>query len=78
MGKPAARMTDQVMQNNPHCHAPIHPPAPTPTVVPHPPMMLPIIKGHVTTLIGKLPAAQCDRHNHPLRHGGLRARWARA
>lgn len=59
MGKPAARVTDQMMQNNPHCHAPIHPPAPTPTPVPHPPMPLMIIPpGCPTVLIGKVPAAR--------------------
>lgn len=58
MPMPAARMTDLVMQDNPHCHAPIHPPAPTPTPVPHPGMPLMIIKGHPKTLIGGLPAAR--------------------
>ena len=29
----AARVTDQVLQDIPHCHAPIHPPALVP--VPH-------------------------------------------
>ena len=29
----AARMGDQVLQDSPHCHAPIHPAAPTPTAV---------------------------------------------
>lgn len=35
-GKPAARMGDKVLQDAPHCHAPIHPAAPVPTPVPHP------------------------------------------
>ena len=30
MGQPAARMTDMIKQDSPHCHAPIHPPAPVP------------------------------------------------
>ena len=40
---PAARVTDQVLQQGPHCHAPIHPPAPGPTPVPHPPLPLMLI-----------------------------------
>jgi uncharacterized Zn-binding protein involved in type VI secretion len=58
MGQPAARITDQVLQTAPHCHAPIHPAAPTPTPVPHPAVPLPIVKGLPTVLIGKLPAAR--------------------
>jgi len=27
MSKPAARLGDMVLQDSPHCHAPIHPPA---------------------------------------------------
>lgn len=38
----AARMGDMVKQDNPHCHAPIHPPAPTPTPLAHPPLPLTI------------------------------------
>ena len=41
----AARMTDLIKQDAPHCHAPIHPAAPVPTPTPHPPLPLPIIKG---------------------------------
>ena len=55
---PAARVTDQVLQSAPHCHAPIHPPAPVPTPLPHPALPLMIIPpGVPTVLIGGLPAA---------------------
>lgn len=57
MTMPAARLTDLVLQNSPHCHAPIHPPVP-PTPVPHPPMPLMLVKGLPTVLIGCLPAAR--------------------
>lgn len=55
---PAARLGDQVLQDNPHCHAPIHPPALTPTPVPHPPVPLAIVKGAPNVLIGGQPAAR--------------------
>jgi uncharacterized Zn-binding protein involved in type VI secretion len=58
MGKPAARMTDMVLQDAPHCHAPIHPAALVPTPVPHPALPLTIIKGAARTLIGNMPAAR--------------------
>lgn len=58
MSMPAARLGDQVIQSIPHCHAPIHPPAPVPTPMPHPGLPLPIIKGEVTVLIGNMPAAR--------------------
>lgn len=58
MGQPAARMGDQALQNGPHCHAPIHPAAPVPTPVPHPPLPVTIIKGAPTVLIGNQPAAR--------------------
>lgn len=51
-------MTDLVMQQTPHCHAPIHPPALVPTPVPHPGLPLVILKGQPTVLIGNLPAAR--------------------
>lgn len=54
----AARMTDLVLQDAPHCHAPIHPAALVPTPAPHPAMPLTIIKGCPTVLIGTLPAAR--------------------
>ncbi len=53
----AARMGDMVLQDAPHCHAPIHPPAPVPTPLPHPALPLTIIKGVPTVLIGGAPAA---------------------
>lgn len=58
MGQPAARLTDLVKQDTPHCHAPIHPPAPVPTPSAHPALPLPIVgPGVPNVLIGKLPAA---------------------
>lgn len=58
MGKPAARMGDNVLQDGPHCHAPIHPAAPVPTPVAHPALPLPIVKGLPTVLIGGAAAAR--------------------
>lgn len=58
MGMPGARMGDMMLQDGPHCHAPIHPPAPVPTPIPHPPMPLAIISGAPTVLIGGAPAAR--------------------
>lgn len=59
MGNPAARMNDMVLQDAPHCHAPIHPAAPVPTPVPHPAVPLPILSPCLATvLIGKMPAAR--------------------
>lgn len=58
MGKPAARMSDQVLQDSPHCHAPIHPAAPVPTPSAHPALPLAIIKGAGTVMIGNLSAAR--------------------
>ena len=58
MGMPAARPGDQVLQTGPHCHAPIHPPAPVPTPIPHPPIPLTIISGEFTVLLGGQPAAR--------------------
>ena len=54
----AARLGDMVLQDAPHCHAPIHPAAPVPTPVPHPALPLTIIKGQPTVLIGSMPAAR--------------------
>ena len=54
----AARIGDKVLQDAPHCHAPIHPAGPVPTPVPHPPMPLDIIKGDMTVIIGNMPAAR--------------------
>lgn len=55
---PAARMTDMIKQDSPHCHAPIHPAAPVPTPVPHPGLPLALVASCVpTVLIGNMPAA---------------------
>ncbi|OMH33784.1 PAAR domain-containing protein [Motiliproteus sp. MSK22-1] len=54
----AARITDNVLQDAPHCHAPIHPPALVPTPVPHPALPLMIVKGEPTVVIGGVPAAR--------------------
>jgi uncharacterized Zn-binding protein involved in type VI secretion len=46
------------LHDAPHCHAPIHPPAPVPTPVPHPPIPLSIVGACVpTVIIGGAPAA---------------------
>lgn len=62
---PAARLTDLVLQNGPHCHAPIHPPAPVPTPSAHPPLPLAIVKGMPTVMIGSLPAARVSDMTMP-------------
>lgn len=54
----AARMGDLVKQDAPHCHAPIHPAAPTPTPAPHPALPLAIVKGAPTVMIGGQAAAR--------------------
>ncbi len=62
----AARITDQVMHDGPHCHAPIHPPAPVPTPLPHPPRPLALIgNGVPTVLINGLPAAVVSSMSEP-------------
>jgi len=59
MCPPAARVGDNVIQETPHCHAPIHPAALVPTPVPHPGLPLAIIPpGGVTVMIGGQPAAR--------------------
>jgi uncharacterized Zn-binding protein involved in type VI secretion len=65
MSKPAARLGDMVLQDSPHCHAPIHPPVPVPTPVPHPALPLTIIKGAGTVLIGSQPAARLSDTTSP-------------
>ena len=62
---PAARMGDNVLQDAPHCHAPIHPAAPVPTPVPHPALPLAIIKGEPTVLIGNMAAARMTDQTAP-------------
>jgi uncharacterized Zn-binding protein involved in type VI secretion len=54
----AARVGDQVKQDAPHCHAPIHPAAPAPTPSAHPALPLAITKGASNVLIGGMPAAR--------------------
>ncbi len=61
----AARMGDTILQDAPHCHAPIHPAAPTPTPAPHPAMPLTIIKGQPNVLIGNQPAARATDMSQP-------------
>ena len=59
-------MGDLTLHDLPHCHAPIHPPAPVPTPVPHPPIPFPIVGGCVpTVLIGGLPAAVVGAMTQP-------------
>ena len=63
---PAARMTDKVLHDNPHCHAPIHPAAPVPTPVPHPCKTHQILPACVpTVLINSLPAAVVTSMTEP-------------
>lgn len=51
---PAARLTDKVFHDVPHCHAPIHPTNP----VPHPPQPFAITMATApTVMINNLPAA---------------------
>ncbi len=61
----AARVGDTVRQDTPHCHAPIHPPAPVPTPSAHPALVLPIVSGVTTVLIGNQPAAQVGSTTGP-------------
>ena len=61
----AARKTDNMKQDSPHCHAPIHPAALVPTPTPHPGLPLAIIKGLPTVLIGSQPAARVTDMSGP-------------
>jgi uncharacterized Zn-binding protein involved in type VI secretion len=70
MSKPAARLGDQVLNDAPHCHAPIHPAAPVPTPQPHPPTPQTLIKGELTVLIGNQPAARATDTTTPCIPGG--------
>ncbi len=65
MGQPAARVGDNVLQDEPHCHAPMHPAALVPTPLPHPPMPLPILSGSPTVTIGGFPAARVTDETEP-------------
>jgi uncharacterized Zn-binding protein involved in type VI secretion len=47
----AARKGDKIKQDAPHCHAPIHPAAPTPTPTPHPAMPLEIKLNTIPTVL---------------------------
>ncbi|MGF1583634.1 MAG: PAAR domain-containing protein [Gemmataceae bacterium] len=58
----AARVGDNVKQDAPHCHAPIHPSTPTPTPQAHPAQPLAIEKGASTVVIeGKNAARVGDK-----------------
>jgi uncharacterized Zn-binding protein involved in type VI secretion len=61
----AARLGDMILQDAPHCHAPIHPAAPVPAPAPHPAMPLAIIKGQPNVLIGNMPAARVTDMSAP-------------
>lgn len=61
----AARIDDLVLQFAPHCHAPIHPAALTPTPTPHPPRKLAIKSGQKSVLIGGSPAARLTDVSDP-------------
>lgn len=60
MCMPAARQTDTVLHDGPHCHS-THPKEP----VPHPPIPFMITKGAVTVKIGGLPAARVTDMTQP-------------
>jgi uncharacterized Zn-binding protein involved in type VI secretion len=62
---PAARIGDLMKQDSPHCHAPIHPPAPVPTPSAHPALPLAIISGAPTVTIGGSPAARVTDQSVP-------------
>lgn len=66
MGMPAARLGDLVLNDVPHCHAPIHPAIP----VPHPPLPQTIITGQVNVLIGNQPAARITDQTTPCMPAG--------
>ena len=65
MGNPAACMGDNVLQDAPHCHAPMHPPAPTPTPMAHPALPLAIVSGAPTVMIGGKTAARATDMTAP-------------
>jgi uncharacterized Zn-binding protein involved in type VI secretion len=63
---PAARQGDMLIHDGPHCHAPIHPPAPVPTPLAHPPIPLTIMSATVpTVLINNMPAAVATSMSGP-------------
>lgn len=61
----AARIGDKILQDAPHCHAPIHPTAPVPTPSAHPAMPLTIVKGQPNVMIGNMPAARVTDLSQP-------------
>ena len=62
----AARVGDKIKQDAPHCHAPIHPAAPTPTPVAHPALPLDIIPpGAATVKINNKAAARATDMSKP-------------
>ncbi|WP_295434355.1 PAAR domain-containing protein [uncultured Thiodictyon sp.] len=61
----AARLGDLIRQDVPHCHAPIHPPGPSPTPMPHPALPLAIITGCPQVMIGLMPAARVSDQSLP-------------
>lgn len=65
MGQPAACLGDMIKQDAPHCHGPIHPPAPVPTPTPHPGLPLAIVKGAPNVMIGGKPAATATSTSAP-------------
>jgi uncharacterized Zn-binding protein involved in type VI secretion len=70
MSKPAARLGDQVLNDAPHCHAPIHPAAPVPTPQPHAPVPQNLITGEFTVLIANQPAARATDTTSPCMPAG--------
>lgn len=66
MGQPAARLGDLIKQDSPHCHAPIHPPAPVPTPAAHPAVPLPLVSPVVPTVFAeKKPVATVGTMSTP-------------
>ncbi|MGE3164083.1 MAG: PAAR domain-containing protein [Planctomycetota bacterium] len=64
--KAAARVGDKMKQDAPHCHAPIHPAAPTPTPVAHPALPLDIMPpGSTNVKIDKKAAARMTDKSKP-------------
>lgn len=62
----AARQGDKILQDAPHCHAPIHPPAPTPTPLAHPPKPWAIVGACApTVMIDGKPAAVVGSISEP-------------
>jgi uncharacterized Zn-binding protein involved in type VI secretion len=66
MSMPAARVGDNAIHDGPHCHAPIHPPAPVPTPVAHPPLPLAFIPpGCPTVTINNMAAIRVSDKTKP-------------